>query len=394
MIFNFAFIGIVPLLFNLYLVRLGYGPKAIGILNGISALANALVAVPAGLLSERIGCRKVMAVGAVAMILGTAAAPLAGIFHGTVATALLSFSAFFSGVGMVMFLVACTPYMVGLTDEGERIFAFSARAVIDGIFALLGSLVGGILPGLLAGGAGGTPYRGYQLGLIVAPVSIAGMLVIFSRLTEEPDLRPSSAEANPPSNPSTASSAYINMGVAARILFVTFVWFIARSGFGVNKPFLNVYLDVELRIPSAGIGVGIGISQIGATIGAFLIPHFSNRFGLRRALVLYMIATAGGLVLVGVSSGWGVAFLGMFVGRTAFSMFFSSYLMYSQNVVPSRNRSRASGILYLAAGVGMTGVSSVGGFIVASAGYSVVFILGAALMVLSGIILFLFRLDT
>lgn len=35
-------------------------------------------------------------------------------------------------------------------------------------------------------------------------------------------------------------------------------------------------------------------------------------------------------------------------------LFFSSYLVFSQNVVPSRLRSRASGVLYLAAGIGQT----------------------------------------
>ena len=394
MIFNFAFMGILPVLFNVYILRLGYGPEAIGLINGLLALASAVVAVPAGLAAERIGCRSVMAGGALSVIAGTAAAPIAGLLSGPAMTLLLCPSSSLNGAGMVMFIVACTPFMVALTHDAERIFAFSARAVIDGIFALLGSVVAGLLPGLLSGIRASSPYAAYQTSLVLAPFSLVFMLMFFLRMRDERS--PSKTKAGNPQPEATAGANETSLrrnGIARRIIFVALIWLIARSVFGVIRPFFTVYLDISLNVAPSSIGLIIGIAQIGATLGAFLIPYFTSRFGLRKAISVYMVVAALGLATISAVAKQGGAFVGMFISRTAFSMFFSSYLMCSQAVLPNTCRSRASGILYLAAGIGMTAASSGGGFIVAVAGYRSVFWLGAALMLASGTILSRVRLD-
>ncbi|MFO7531663.1 MAG: hypothetical protein R6W93_04325, partial [Candidatus Limnocylindrales bacterium] len=50
--------------FNLYLTALGFDPAFIGISGTVGAAAGALVAFPASLLSDRLGRRIVLALGA------------------------------------------------------------------------------------------------------------------------------------------------------------------------------------------------------------------------------------------------------------------------------------------------------------------------------------------
>ncbi|MEZ4735828.1 MAG: hypothetical protein R3E79_52735 [Caldilineaceae bacterium] len=52
-----SYIGIYLVLFNLYLVRLGYDTGFIGWINGISFLSFALFSLPAGMAGARWGLR-------------------------------------------------------------------------------------------------------------------------------------------------------------------------------------------------------------------------------------------------------------------------------------------------------------------------------------------------
>ena len=67
---GFTLEGIHALLFNLYLLRLGYGPEFIGLINGIGMCAFAICSLPAGRLTQRWGCRRMMLTGLVLVIVG------------------------------------------------------------------------------------------------------------------------------------------------------------------------------------------------------------------------------------------------------------------------------------------------------------------------------------
>jgi predicted MFS family arabinose efflux permease len=389
MLFNLAIMGIYPVLFNLYLLRLAYDPEAIGFVNGMYALASAVIALPAGFVSERFGCRRVMICGGVVMIVGVFGSVFGGFVGGSLAV--VSASGFLTGTGTVAFIVACTPYMIARTAAEERIFAFSIRAVIDGMFAFLGSLIGGLAPRVIAAIAGDatTNPAPFQAALSIAPVVLLCMCFILMRMGRDDD-RP----VRDPQDNVVASGdrAMATRSILLRIFLVSFVWMIARSGFGVLRSFLNVFLETGLAITPSGIGVIIGVSHLGGMAGAFLLPFLTKRYGLRQAIAFFMLCTAAGVLLIAFSSGAGIAAVGIFIGRTAFSMFFSSYLLFSQTVVPSYLRSRASGILYLAAGIGLSVAAVGGGVLIAETSFGLLFSIGAALLVVSGATLFLTKL--
>ena len=64
---GFAYTGVFLVLFNLYLLRLGYGPEFVGIVNGVGLIA-ALVSLPAGALGKRWGSRRLLCLWAGARI--------------------------------------------------------------------------------------------------------------------------------------------------------------------------------------------------------------------------------------------------------------------------------------------------------------------------------------
>src|SRR5262245_44758678 len=69
--------GVYAVLLNPYLVRLGYGPEMIGLVNSASTLAFALSSLPAGALGERWGSRRALLIGLGIMLVGCVLLPLA-----------------------------------------------------------------------------------------------------------------------------------------------------------------------------------------------------------------------------------------------------------------------------------------------------------------------------
>ena len=55
--------GINTVLFNLYLLRLGYGPELIGAVNAVGMGMFAVACLPVGRLCERYGLLRIMRVG-------------------------------------------------------------------------------------------------------------------------------------------------------------------------------------------------------------------------------------------------------------------------------------------------------------------------------------------
>ena len=67
---GFSYSGIFLVVFNLYLLRLGYGPEFVGLVNGVGLFAMALSSLPAGVLGKRWGSRRMMILGMSLMTIG------------------------------------------------------------------------------------------------------------------------------------------------------------------------------------------------------------------------------------------------------------------------------------------------------------------------------------
>ena len=62
-ILAFSYSGVLSVLLNLYLLRLGYGPEFIGLLVGSGQIVWATLALPAGAIGKRTGLREAQIAG-------------------------------------------------------------------------------------------------------------------------------------------------------------------------------------------------------------------------------------------------------------------------------------------------------------------------------------------
>lgn len=365
-----AIFGIVAVLQNLFLLRLGFDARFIGLLTAVGRMAFAAGALPVSLLSNRIGLRNGIALGFGLVGIGQAFTLLVeGQPEAVWRTWLMgSQGMLFFGVAFVA--VNVPPYLMAVTSERERRYAFAAFQSVIPATAFLGSLLAGLLPGLFADWLGltleqTTPYR---LALWVGPV--LSFLSILPLLGADP------AKVTVRSQQQTIAEPVPGKWLLFFGLFV----FLQSIGEGVVRVFFNVYLDTALAVPTAQIGMvmGMGMAQllpIGAALSApLIIARFGTGYAMAAATLgfsLCLLPLAAG-PKVGVAA---LAFMGAISMSTAAS---TARDLFGQEMVTPRWRitSQSVAIIGLATGFGVAGV--VGGYLIETTGFEVVFFTGAA----------------
>ena len=107
--------GIYPVLFNLYLLRLGYGVDFIGLFNGTGGLSFALFSLPAGVMCRRWGNRRMLIWGLALIAVSSGALPLAEFAPAAWQKAALLSTRVPTAPGFALYIVSATPFLMSST---------------------------------------------------------------------------------------------------------------------------------------------------------------------------------------------------------------------------------------------------------------------------------------
>lgn len=182
--------GIWQVLFYLYLNLhdVGFHMNFIGNMFTVGAIATGLVALPAGLLCERIGPKKAILIGLTANLISIAEIVIlqpAGLLLASVTSNLVA----------TLGSVSSAKFMAENCNPDERTYLFSVQSTLSTIMAVVGGLVGGFMPDLVNAavglpiGANGSAV-GYRLSLAIGialslSVVIPVLLIRENRNCEE-----------------------------------------------------------------------------------------------------------------------------------------------------------------------------------------------------------------
>ena len=162
-----CWVGIYGVLFNLFVVRLGYDLTFVGLISATSALAYAVIAFPAGAIGGRWSVRRTMILGFCLVVVGLVLPPLAQFTPVTWRTGWLLVTYSLGVAGASLYMVNGSVFLMDATSQTERSHAFSVQTALTPLAAFFGSLVGGFLPSVFAALSGAStddaaPY-GYAL---------------------------------------------------------------------------------------------------------------------------------------------------------------------------------------------------------------------------------------
>lgn len=374
---GFNYFGVYNVLLNLYLLRLGYGPEFIGLVNAGAWLAYAGFSLPSAALAGRWGVRRMVIAGWCLIVVGLGLLPLADWVPDALRPAWLVATSAVGYAGAVAYFVNGVPFRMSATSEKERDHVFSLYSAFFRLGAFAGSVVAGLLPGLFAATLGVSldqpaPYR-YPL-LIAVALLLPGI----------PVLQATRKDVAEPRQATVRGAGSLPVGPIA---LMTLIYLLRSAGEGVVGTFFNVYLDADLRVPTALIGTVMASGQILSALAALAAPLVMARWGKGHTVVLGLSGMAISLLPLALVPHWIVAGLGFvgFVGMI--SIVNPAFFIFSQQAVSPAWRPVLSGATMTAQGLSVSALALGGGYAIRALGYRSPFTI-AMVLTAAGALLF------
>lgn len=370
--------GIYAVIFNLYLLRLGYDATFIGAVNGLGLLAYGLFSLAAGWLGSRFSTRKLIALGLGMMALGCGALPLAEWVVPGQRSVWLVATYMLVHLGLALHVTNSAPFLTEISLVQERPYFYSLVSTSWSLAGFAGNLIGGILPVLFAfllsaSLSEAAPYR-YALWLAPLLLLPASLLMVAMRTITVKPLTATFQQLKLP----TSGATKISLLALVRFLFVL--------GSGAVLIFLNLYLDKEVGAGAVGIGLLLGVGRLcaaGTSLGA---PLMAARWSKANLILFTAVGTTLSmipLILVAQYSAAALSFVGV---MTLLAIRIPTYSAYSMEAVMPARRALMSGAGEMANGLGFAVIGLGGGQVIRTFGYRPLFLLSALLTAVGAVL--------
>lgn len=375
-----SYTGIYVLIFNLYLLRLGYGPEFIGLVNGAAQLGVVAFSLPAGLLGRLWGSRRTLVMGLMVATLGLLLVPVAEFVPADWQAPWLVLTYILAWLGGATYLVNGLSFVMAVTDGPERAHVFSLREALGPLALFAGNLIGGLLPALLSMHAAlsleGPGVFRYTLFIAAALFGVTPLLF----LNTSP--RKGDVAVQPSTSPARTSGS-APMGLIGLMMVVAMLQLAARS---VSDTFFTVYLDVTFQLSSGWIGALVGTAQLLVVPVALSAPMIVSKWGKGRTIALGTVGMALSLLLYIVHPHWGLAGVGLVGVSSLFAITTVAFTVYTQELVAAEWRTTMAGAMAMATGMSRSTMSLAGGYLVSAFGFSSLFLVGAGLTALGAVL--------
>ncbi len=379
--------GVYAVVFNLYLLRLGYDAGFVGQINSAGLLTFAIASLPAGELGKRWGSRRAMIAGLWFVFAGSLALPWAGVILPAAQTGWLFLSYIVMFLGYAIFFVNGVPFLMASTTVGERDHAFSAQTAIFSLAAFMGGLLGGLLPALTAQitGSDTNAIMPYRVPLLVAALLLLPGIVAAMRTQQNRPPARQRSRIKPLLRLSGANRTYLGL-----LLAVSVVRILQVAGTASANTFFNVYMDQALDVPTARIGAIVAAARLASVPAALAVAALTARWGYRALVIASGLGTAIALLPLALIPQWGAAASG-FIGVIVFAAIrYPAFLVYSMVMVSEEQRPTMSGLSEMTAGIAFAGMALLGGYVITHFGYTTHFLLGAGFVILGSLLFALY----
>ncbi len=406
--------GILLVLYNLYLVSLGYKTDFIGLVLFTATLGAGIAIFPAGLCVDRFG-------GKIILILMTLVFGLIGagqIFFRQPLPLLIS--GFIAGLATAFFLVVNAPYLTANSTYEDRSHLFSLNIVVQLGMMVLGEVLGGALPQWLRMVswlmaplptqiqwllAPQSTARSYQLALLSAGLLAIPSLIPLFLLSDDRPLKTDGVRAH---TSSTIDKDRLQIALqrfkawykrltlihprsvlASPFSALLLAWILVGLGAGLFVPYFNVYFVQHLKASSALFGlIDGGANGINALL-TLVAPLIAMRIGKIHTITLTRLISIPLLLTIGFTSLLPLAALLYLFRQGTMDMSMGVFQVYSMEAVPVQRRGVANSGYQAAFQVSWAATTPLGGLLIAHVGYTPVFVSGAVLYLLAIVLLWM-----
>lgn len=364
-------LGVFRLLFNFYVLSLGFDEAFAGRALSVSSLTALLMAFPAGYLSDRFG-RKITLVSALVSfpisILGLVLWPAPAVFYGM--------NALF-GFGQSLWGVTLGPFLTENSGEEERTYLFSFSAGLSMLAGFGGNWVGGQLPGWIGSTLIVSPVSPEAYGgsfLVIAGLSTLGILPVMLIRRHK---APHEMEAD---SLSPFQIARQQPGTFGRLIGPMFV---TALGAGLLMPFMNVFFRLVHGRSDADIGGLFAWGSLAMAIGLLVAPPIADRVGKITLVVFTQGLSIPFLIALGFTPVYGISVMAYLARLALMNMSTPVYEAFVMESVERRARATLASMAHLSWNFGWAVSPSISGWLQVRYGFTPVFLGTIALYILA-----------
>lgn len=278
--------GIFMIIYNYYIRELGFDDQMNGSVIAMQSIATALLLLPAGILSDRLGRKKLILFGAV-----FAATSL--FLRATLSVDILLLgSAFMTGMFMAFIQVSSIPLLAENSTEKQRVHLFSFNFAIIMVANVIGNMLGGTLSDFFQYIIGLTPLWSIRITLLIGSAFFFVALIPIMKVREERKLSHKNVQDK-------SFKALFNTHRAGFKIIILFAGAQILIGFGSGLviPYLNLYFVDRFEISHSLVGIILSAGQAMTAIALLIGPAVVSRVGEIKAVVFLQLASIPFLLL-------------------------------------------------------------------------------------------------
>jgi len=384
--------SVFSLLFNLYLRELGVSDSRIGQILSKVSLGAAAAAIPVALILRQVAARHVL-------VAAGALTALAYLLQATLtAPEYLLTVAFLAGTVVTVFRLSIAPVIMRESSPETRPFLFSASYTVLFLAAIVGSVLGGVLPQLFH-----LITDSNRLALRWSLYTACALYLTstwpFQLMTPTPPHRDAEADAGgeavgdvPPSGPERALAALreladIDWGLHLKLIVPSML---IGLGAGLIIPFMNLYFHDRFGLDETAIGVLYAVMQGFMVVGNLFGPAVSRRLGLVGGVVATQLASVPFMLALGLSGCLPLVIASFFLRSTLMNMNQPLSSHFAMEVVRERDHAVTNSLLALSWFVAWAISADIGGAMIERSGYTTPILIAAGLYVLASLLYWYF----
>lgn len=345
-----AALGVFRLLFNFYVLSLGYDETLVGNLTTATSFTALLAALPMGYLADLFGRKRSLVTGSLAVVgavIIMVIFPTAWVF---VAMNVVI------GLGQSLTGVTMGPFLMENSNEKERVYLFSFASGLQTASAFIGNWVGGNLPTWLGNlqSVEATSTRAYGASLfIIACVAALGAIPLFQMKTPKADGNQRSVFA--PIEFFRSEPALVGKLILPSLL--------TSVGAGLIMPFMNIFFrDVHHQTDSA-IGTMFALGALAMGAGLLIAPPLADRFGKIQLVVITQGLSIPFLYLLGFSPWFPISAAAYYIRLALMNMTGPIYQTFVLEKVRPESRATIASLINMAGNFGWAFSPTISGWL-------------------------------
>jgi MFS family permease len=369
--------GIYRLLFNFYILSLGYDEKLVGNLVTVSSITALVFALPMGYLADILGRKLSLLISAVIICLTV------GMMVIWPVTAMLYAMNILSGIAQSLAGVTMSPFLMENSGEHERTYLFSMTSGLQMVSASLGSWIGGYLPSWVAGRLNVEPvssqaYAGSLLVVAVAlAVGIIPLLLIRMPRIEHADKTIFAPISFATKNPKKLTKLILPM-------------LITSIGAGLIMPFMNVFFRVQYNQSDQVIGTLFAWGSLAMGLGLLAAPPLADRFGKIQFVVITQGLSIPFLILLGFAPLFWMSALAYYIRVALMNMSGPVYQTFVMEQVDASSRAMVASLVSMSWNFGWAISPTISGILQVRYGFGPPFLGTIILYIISVFLYWLF----